>query len=75
MPIYRYVCKRCGGEFRELVTRGDGDWVRCSACGSSQVTRMLPRFGVVYKGSGFYTTDYRRKPQGEGGKNSSASKE
>ncbi|HEC63034.1 MAG TPA: zinc ribbon domain-containing protein, partial [Candidatus Acetothermia bacterium] len=39
MPIYRYVCKRCGAEFRELVTRGDGDWVRCSACGSSQVTR------------------------------------
>lgn len=39
------------------------------ACGSAEVSRLLPRFGVVYKGSGFYTTEYRRKPEssGEGG--------
>jgi len=68
MPIYRFKCKRCGAEFRELVPRG-GALVKCVACGSSEVVRLLPRFGVVYKGSGFYTTEYRRKPEssGEGG--------
>ncbi|KUK26677.1 MAG: hypothetical protein XD60_1128 [Acetothermia bacterium 64_32] len=36
------------------------------ACGSAEVSRLLPRFGVVYKGSGFYTTEYRRKPESSG---------
>jgi len=69
MPIYRFRCKRCGAEFRELVPRGDGVLVKCVACGSGEVARLLPRFGVVYKGSGFYTTEYRRKSEtsGEGG--------
>jgi len=66
MPIYRYKCKRCGAEFRELVPRGDRAMVKCVACGSSEVTRMLSRFGVVYKGSGFYTTEYKRKSGGSG---------
>ncbi len=70
MPIYRYCCEQCGAEFRELVARGDGAEVRCGTCGSRNVTRMLPRFGVVYKGSGFYTTEYRRR-----GAESEASKE
>lgn len=61
MPIYRFRCDRCGAEFRELVAKGDGAMVRCSVCGSTEVSRLLSRFGVVYKGSGFYTTDYRRK--------------
>ncbi|MBC7097752.1 zinc ribbon domain-containing protein [Candidatus Bipolaricaulota bacterium] len=69
MPIYRFKCSRCGAEFRELLKRSDGGLVRCVACGSAEVSRLLPRFGVVYKGSGFYTTEYRRKPEssGEGG--------
>ncbi len=77
MPIYRYECKRCGAEFRVLVSRGDGALIRCTACGSHEVTRLLPRFGVVYKGSGFYTTEYRRKPSGssEGGGSKSDGKD
>ncbi|MFO8033929.1 MAG: FmdB family zinc ribbon protein [Candidatus Bipolaricaulota bacterium] len=61
MPIYRYRCEQCGEEFRELVAVGDGASVRCSACGSPKVMRRLSTFGVVYKGSGFYTTEYRRR--------------
>jgi predicted nucleic acid-binding Zn ribbon protein len=30
-------------------------------CGTDKVERLLPRFGVIYKGSGFYTTEYKRK--------------
>ncbi|QAA76428.1 MAG: hypothetical protein BIP78_0662 [Candidatus Bipolaricaulis sibiricus] len=60
MPIHRYRCSRCGTEFRELRQVQDRTLVRCPGCGAAEVTRLLPRFGVVYKGSGFYTTDYRR---------------
>ncbi|MEN3010276.1 MAG: FmdB family zinc ribbon protein [Candidatus Bipolaricaulaceae bacterium] len=63
MPIYRFRCDRCGTEFRELVRNGDPR-VRCPGCGADAVTRLLSRFGVIYKGSGFYTTDYRRKSDG-----------
>lgn len=60
MPMYRYRCSRCGNEFRELRPVRDRALVRCPGCGTGEVARLLPRFGVVYKGSGFYTTDYRR---------------
>lgn len=60
MPIYRFRCDRCGTEFRELVPLGVPR-ARCPGCGTDEVTRILTSFGVIYKGSGFYTTDYRRK--------------
>lgn len=67
MPIYRFRCVRCGNEFRELVAYNNGSTVSCPSCGGKDVTKLLPRFGVIYKGSGFYTTEYKRK---DGNKNS-----
>ncbi len=75
MPIYRYKCNQCGEEFRELVAIGDGAAVCCPACGSSQVVRTLCSFGVVYKGSGFYTTEYRRRGDEGGGGSGEAKSE
>jgi putative FmdB family regulatory protein len=72
MPIYRYKCNRCGTEFRELVPLSDGAQVRCPACGSTDVTKLFSRFGVVYKGNGFYTTEYRRKASQGSGEGSGA---
>ncbi|MFH1609967.1 MAG: FmdB family zinc ribbon protein [Candidatus Bipolaricaulota bacterium] len=66
MPIHRYRCARCGTEFRELRQLRERTLARCPGCGAAEVTRLLPRFGVVYKGSGFYTTDYRRARPGAG---------
>ncbi len=74
MPMYRYRCTRCGNEFRELRPVRDRALVRCSGCGAAEVTRLLPRFGVVYKGSGFYTTDYRRA-RAESGSSSNSTEE
>ncbi len=71
MPIYRFRCTACGNEFRELVGYGDGNNVACPSCGGNKVERLLPRFGVIYKGSGFYTTEYKRK----GNQESSAGKD
>lgn len=66
MPIYRFRCCSCGVEFRELLAYGDGKAINCPECGSGEVEKLLPRFGVIYKGSGFYTTDYRRGGEGSG---------
>jgi len=74
MPMYRYRCPRCGNEFRELRPVRDRALARCPGCGAGDVTRLLPRFGVVYKGSGFYTTDYRRA-RAEAGSSSNSTEE
>ena len=71
MPFYRYECDACGAIFKKLLMNGDLSSISCPECGSRTTHRLLPRVGVVYKGSGFHTTDYRRKR----GKSSSTSDE
>jgi len=61
MPFYRYACESCGETFRELHLNGDTAPVVCPVCGGRETRRLLPRIGVLYKGSGYYTTDYRKK--------------
>lgn len=58
MPLYRYQCEACGHTFR-LLQSPNGDSVRaCENCGEDSIRRLLSRVGVLYKGSGFYSTDY-----------------
>lgn len=63
MPFYRYECGNCGEQFRVLHRNGDDteEVTKCPHCGSAEVERLLPRIGVIYKGSGYYNTDYRNK--------------
>ncbi len=64
MPFYRYECAACKTEFR-ILRRTDEDTVTpCPQCGSAKTKRLLPRIGVIYKGKGYYSTDYR-KTRGE----------
>lgn len=64
MPLYRYQCEACGHTFRVLQSlNGDSDdaaagTIVCENCGEASVRRVLSRVGVLYKGSGFYSTDY-----------------
>ncbi|RKZ00890.1 MAG: zinc ribbon domain-containing protein [Candidatus Hydrothermota bacterium] len=61
MPLYEYRCKQCGYIFEELVAPGEPEPKRCPKCGG-EVERMFSRgVGFVFKGSGFYITDYKRK--------------
>ncbi|MFN3648306.1 MAG: FmdB family zinc ribbon protein [Armatimonadota bacterium] len=70
MPTYVYACKGCE-ERTELQQRiSDEPLKECPKCGDS-VRRVLFPPAVVYKGSGFYTTDYKN---GSSGSSSSASK-
>jgi len=61
MPFYRYACEDCGNEFRVLQRNGDEAHGACPHCGGTRAKRLLPRAGVIYKGSGYYSTDYRSK--------------
>ena len=63
MPFHRYECGNCGDQFRILHRDPAGieDGGVCPRCGSLRARRLLPRIGVIYKGSGYYSTDYRGK--------------
>ena len=69
MPFYRYECGNCKNEFRVLKHSMEEEPAACPRCGSRRTSRLLPRIGVIYKGSGYYSTDYRRtRAGGDGGK-------
>jgi len=75
MPIYSYHCASCGNEF-ELRQGFDADPTQeCPHC-ENKARRRIHAVGVIYKGSGFYTTDYARKssPSSENGSDSPSSK-
>lgn len=58
MPTYEYRCSNCGiFECQQPITAAPLE--NCPHCGGA-VRRLISRnIGIIYKGSGFYTTDYR----------------
>ena len=73
MPTYEYKCDACGHRF-ELFQSITASHVRkCPKCGKLKVRRLLSTgTGVIFKGSGFYTTDYRSSAYKEAAKSDSA---
>jgi putative FmdB family regulatory protein len=57
MPIYGYRCGNCGHEFEVLQKMSDAPLKTCPKC-SGQLSKMVYAAGIVYKGSGYYSTDY-----------------
>ena len=57
MPIYGYRCRSCGHEFEVLQKMSDAPLKTCPKC-SGQLAKMVYAAGIVYKGSGYYSTDY-----------------
>jgi putative FmdB family regulatory protein len=62
MPIYEYVCKKCG-EFEVTQRITEPALRKCPTC-KAKVERILSRSSFVLKGSGWYATDYARKGSG-----------
>lgn len=59
MPFYEYECKDCGGSF-ELMQSIKADPVEnCELCPGTNVRRKIFPAGMIFKGSGFYSTEYR----------------
>lgn len=60
MPTYDYECQNCGHEFEKFQSITAKAIKKCPACGKMSVRRLIgPGAGVIFKGSGFYSTDYR----------------
>ena len=61
MPIYEYQCKKCGHRFERMQKHSDPPPRKCPECGG-KVEQLLSAPAVQFKGSGWYVTDYARKP-------------
>ena len=60
MPTYEYECDQCGSRVELIQRVSDPPLKKCGKC-SGRMRKLLFPVGVIYKGSGFYTTDYARK--------------
>jgi putative FmdB family regulatory protein len=60
MPTYEYQCEACGHRFEKFQSITAAPIRKCPACNKSKVKRLIGMgAGLLFKGSGFYITDYR----------------
>jgi len=62
VPTYEYQCEACTHQFEVVQSFSDAPIEACEKCGG-QVRKIYSNVGVVFKGSGFYKTDSRSKPE------------
>ncbi len=75
MPTYDYECKGCGHRFERSHSMTAEPVKICPRCHKKKVTRLIGAgAGVIFKGSGFYATDYRKGAPSSGGCPSAGSK-
>jgi putative FmdB family regulatory protein len=61
MPTYDYRCSSCGHEFEEFQTMSSDPLVMCPKCAKPTLKRLMSSgVGLIFKGSGFYLTDYKK---------------
>lgn len=61
MPTYEYICTDCGYEFEEFQRITADPLTTCPKCGGVVKRKISAGAGLVFKGSGFYITDYKDK--------------
>lgn len=68
MPTYDYKCKACGQTFEMFHSMKDEPVKDCHLCGKQgDVERMISNgSGIIFKGTGFYVTDYKKNGSGSG---------
>ena len=59
MPTYEYRCTSCGHEFEVFQKMTDPPKKRCPQCRGKVEKKLSAGAGLLFKGSGFYITDYR----------------
>lgn len=60
MPTYEYECQKCEHKFEEFQSITAKPLRKCPACGKQSLRRLIGTgAGIIFKGSGFYQTDYR----------------
>jgi putative FmdB family regulatory protein len=74
MPTYEYACPKCGHRFEQFQPMRDEPLKKCPKCRKAGLKRLVSGgAGLIFKGSGFYITDYKKTPpKKEGGDPSAA---
>ena len=66
MPTYQYECDHCGHQFDILQGITEPRLKQCPKCQKETLHRLIGTgSGLIFKGNGFYATDYKKKPCGE----------
>lgn len=65
MPTYEYECRNCGHRFEIFQNIKDEHLKSCPKCNKTLNRLIGTGGGIIFKGSGFYATDYRKKPNKE----------
>ncbi len=74
MPTYDYICDGCGHEFEAFESIKADPQKHCAKCETDQLRRKIGGGGaILFKGSGFYITDYRSDSYNKAAKADSAS--
>ena len=65
MPTYHYECEACDYAFEELQSISAPKLKKCPKCKKNKLVRLIGTgSGVIFKGSGFYETDFKTKDSG-----------
>lgn len=71
MPTYEYACPKCGHQFEQFQSMKDAPLTKCPKCKKTGVKRLIGGgAGLIFKGSGFYITDYKNKSSSGSGEGS-----
>ena len=68
MPTYEYICNECGERFENFQTMSSRSLTKRPDCekNNCNVTRVISGgSGLIFKGSGFYLTDYKDRPKAD----------
>lgn len=75
MPTYEYRCSACGHQLEEFQYINDPPLKKCPECKKNKLVRLISGgAAIVFKGSGFYETDYRSESYKKGAKAADSAK-
>ncbi len=76
MPTYEYVCRGCGDQIERFQSITAKPLRKCPKCGKLKLRRLIGTgAGIIFKGSGFYETDYRSESYKKAAESEKKSKE
>lgn len=74
MPTYDYICNECSHNFEAFQSMSAEPLKECPECGKESVKRLIGTgAGLMFKGTGFYETDYKKPSSGSSGDSKSTS--